>query len=158
MFDGRATNRYFLRAAYIDVAHNEGAMGPPTPPIYLPPVIPPRTPVITSVKGGDRSATITWTTANAEAGGRYLLYRTDDDYRLRDVRLMELAANVAPPVAGAPASEAKWIEHRLPRVHRRPWQHVRSVKTGFGFRARRKTARAADLGRASMDDPRRQFT
>jgi len=36
LFDGRATNRYFLRAAYIDAAHNEGEMGPPTPPIYLP--------------------------------------------------------------------------------------------------------------------------
>jgi hypothetical protein len=95
LFDGRATNRYFLRAAYIDAAHNEGPFGPPTPPIYLPPVIPPRTPVITGVKGGDRSATISWATANAEAGGRYLLYRTDDDYRLRDVRLMELVATIA---------------------------------------------------------------
>jgi len=110
LFDGRATNRYFLRATYIDAAHNEGPMGPPTPPIYLPPVIPPRTPVITGVKGGDRSATISWTTANAEAGGRYMLYRTDDDYRLRDVRLMELAAEIPAVDLDALRADAEWTD------------------------------------------------
>lgn len=114
MFDGRARNRYFLRAAYIDAAHNEGPMGPPTPPIYLPPAVPPRRPVITRVTGGDRQATIAWATAGAEAGGRYVLYRTDDDYRLRDVRLMEEAAVIAAATLPPGAAEAEWSEHSLP--------------------------------------------
>ncbi|MEA3012206.1 MAG: hypothetical protein QOD42_751 [Sphingomonadales bacterium] len=112
-FDGRARNRYFLRAAYIDAAHNEGPMGPPSPPIYLPPAVPPRTPVITRVTGGDRQATIAWTTANAEAGGRYLLYRTDNDYRLRDVRLMEEAAMIFSADLAANTAEAEWTDAGL---------------------------------------------
>ncbi len=112
-FDGRARNRYFLRVAYIDGAHNEGAFGPPSPPIYLPPVVPPRTPVIVKVTGGDRSATITWTTANAEAGGQYILYRTDDDYRLRDVRLMDQAATIAAAILDPSAAKAEWTDYGL---------------------------------------------
>jgi hypothetical protein len=113
MFDGRARNRYFLRAAYIDAAHNEGPMGPPTPPIYLPPAVPPRTPVITRVTGGDRQATIAWATAGAEAGGRYILYRTDDDYRLRDVRLMEEAATILSVDLDPASASAEWIDAGL---------------------------------------------
>jgi hypothetical protein len=94
-FDGRARNRYFLRASYIDDAHNEGPLGPPSPPIYLPPAVPPRKPVIVRVTGGDRQATVAWTTANAEAGGSYVIYRTDDDYRLRDVRLMDQVMEIS---------------------------------------------------------------
>lgn len=114
MFDGRARNRYFLRAAYIDAAHNEGPMGPPTPPIYLPPAVPPRRPVITSVRGGDRQATIAWATAGAEAGGRYVLYRTDDDYRLRDVRLMTEAAVIEATMLDPGSTTAEWTDHHLP--------------------------------------------
>ncbi|HEX8364042.1 MAG TPA: hypothetical protein VF603_02020 [Allosphingosinicella sp.] len=113
MFDGRARNRYFLRAAYIDSAHNEGPTGPPTPPIYLPPAVPPRRPVITRVTGGDRQATIAWATAGAEAGGRYVLYRTDDDYRLRDVRLMEEAAVIFAADLDPNLAEAEWSDAGL---------------------------------------------
>jgi hypothetical protein len=110
MFDGRARNRYFLRASYIDGAHNEGPLGPPSPPIYLPPVVPPPTPVIVKVTGGDRSATVSWTTANADAGGTYILYRTDDDYRLRDVRLMDQAATIASADLDPNAAKAEWTD------------------------------------------------
>lgn len=113
-FDGRARNRYFLRAAYIDAAHNEGPMGPPSPPIYLPPSVPPRTPVITRVTGGDRQATIVWTTANAEAGGRYILYRTDNDYELRDVRLMTEAGMIHSAQLDPAKAEAEWTDPALP--------------------------------------------
>lgn len=113
MFDGRARNRYFLRAAYIDAAHNEGPTGPPTPPIYLPPAVPPRRPVITRVTGGDRQATIAWATAGAEAGGRYVLYRTDDDYRLRDVRLMEEVVAIPAVNLNPNAAETEWTDDGL---------------------------------------------
>ena len=113
-FDGRARNRYFLRAAYVDAAHNEGAMGPPSPPIYLPTAVPPRTPVITRVTGGDRSATIAWTTADAEVQGTYILYRTDDDYCLRDVRLMTAAVTIRASSLDPASAEATWTDYYLP--------------------------------------------
>lgn len=109
-FDGRARNRYFLRASYIDDAHNEGPLGPPSPPIYLPPAVPPRTPAIVKVTGGDRSATVTWTTANAEAGGTYIIYRTDNDYRLRDVRLMERVMEISSASLDPSSTKAEWID------------------------------------------------
>ena len=112
-FDGRARNRYFLRVSYIDDAHNEGPLGPPSPPIYLPPAVPPRKPVITKVTGGDRSATVAWTTAKAEAGGRYVIYRTDDDYRLRDVRLMDVAATISSGSRDPNSAKAEWTDSGL---------------------------------------------
>ena len=113
MFDGRAGNRYFLRAAYIDGAHNEGPMGPPSPPIYLPPAVPPRTPVIVKATGGNRSATVSWTTANAEAGGKYVLYRTDNDYRLRDVRLMDVVATIGASSLDPDTATAERTDHLI---------------------------------------------
>ena len=110
MFDGRAVNRYFLRVSYIDNAHNEGPLGPPSPPIYLPPAVPPRTPVIVKVTGGDRQATVAWTTANAEAGGRYTLYRTDNDYRLRDVRLMDRVLEISSTSLNPTFTKAEWTD------------------------------------------------
>lgn len=112
-FDGRARNRYFLRVSYIDNAHNEGPHGPPSPPIYLPPAVPPPKPVIVKVTGGDRQATVAWTTANAEAGGRYVVYRTDNDYRLRDVRLMDVAATVESAALDPNAATAEWLDEGL---------------------------------------------
>ncbi len=114
-FDGfTVNNRYFLRAAYINHAHVEGEPGVPSPPIYFPPSVPPRTPVITKVTGGDRQATIAWTTAGAEAGGRYVLYRTDNDYELRDVRLMEEVARVGEAALDSSNGVGEWVDRHLP--------------------------------------------
>lgn len=112
-FDGRARNRYFLRTIYVDAAHNESGFGPPSPPIYLPPAVPPRTPVITKVTGGDRRATIAWTTANAEAGGSYTLYRTDNDYRLRDIRLMDVAATISSATLDPNSPKAEYTDYNI---------------------------------------------
>src|ERR1035437_2360079 len=43
--DGRTTNRYFYRSAYVDGVHNRGPMGLSSPPIWLPKVTPPRSPL-----------------------------------------------------------------------------------------------------------------
>jgi hypothetical protein len=114
-FDGRTVdNRYFLRAAYINDAHVEGEPSVPSPPIYFPPAVPPRTPVITKVTGGDRRATIAWTTVGAEAGGRYVLYRTDNDYELRDVRLMKEAARLDGSSLAVFDYQAEWSDYHVP--------------------------------------------
>jgi hypothetical protein len=108
--DGRARNRYFFRAAYVNAALTIGPLGPSSPAVYLPNVAPPRTPAIVKVEGGDRSATITWTIANADASGHYILYRTDDGRRLRDVRLMDRLVTLAAGNLNANAAKAEWTD------------------------------------------------
>jgi len=88
-FDGKAQNRYFLRASYINSAQVEGDMSPPTPPIYMPRMTPPRQPVVTRAEGVNAAAILEWTTAGLAIGGAVRIFRTDDDYRLADVRLMQ---------------------------------------------------------------------
>lgn len=95
--DGRATNRYFYRSAYVDGAHNRSHFSLATVPVYLPDVVPPNAPVVTKVAGGDRQITLRWTTAEASVV-RYLVYRTKDRERTRDVRLL------GDPLASLPAT------------------------------------------------------
>lgn len=88
--DGRSTNRYFYRAAFVDGAHNLGELGLVGPVVYLRNVVPPRAPVITKVLGGDRQITIKWA-SNREADiAEYRVYRAVTEERARDIRLMEL--------------------------------------------------------------------
>ncbi|MFZ1219301.1 MAG: hypothetical protein WAO00_08405 [Chthoniobacterales bacterium] len=104
--DGRASNRYFFRAAYVNAALTVGALGPSSPPVYLFKVEPLRTPVMTKIFGGDRAITLTWA-ANREADlMEYRVYRTDDERKARDVRLMKLVATI-PELHSDPALRTK---------------------------------------------------
>jgi hypothetical protein len=85
--DGRARNRYFYRAAYVDKVHNRGEMSLSTPPVYLPDVEPPPAPSIVKVLGGDREAVLSWTAASEASVVRTLLYRTTDKEKTREARL-----------------------------------------------------------------------
>jgi hypothetical protein len=111
--DGRASNRYFFRAASVNGAHTIGALGPSSPPVYLPKVVPPPMPVIVKATGGHLSATLAWTTANAEAGGHYVLYRTDNDHRLRDVRLMDRVLAIPSTGVDPSTALAEWRDYGL---------------------------------------------
>jgi hypothetical protein len=86
--NGRGRNRYFYRAAYIDGAHNRSALSVADPPVYLPVVDPPRTPVITKIVGGDRKITISWASNREPDLAEYRVYRSDDQDGARDLRLM----------------------------------------------------------------------
>lgn len=88
--DGRGSNRYFYRTAYIDAVQNLGPFSLSGPPVYLPKVTPPRSPVIARVVAGDKTITVGWA-SNREADlAEYRIYRTPDADRTRDLRLMEL--------------------------------------------------------------------
>lgn len=93
--DGRSTNRYLYRAAFLDGAHNQSDLSPVGPAVYLPNVIPPRAPVITKVLGGDRQITIQWASNREPDLAEYRVYRTEIEEKARDVRLMDLAATIA---------------------------------------------------------------
>lgn len=88
--DGRATNRYFYRAAYVDEVQNLGQLSLSSPPVYLPNVVPPQAPVITKVLGGDREITLQWASNREPDLVSYRVYRTEDKQKTRDIRLMKL--------------------------------------------------------------------
>lgn len=118
--DGRSTNRYFYRAAFMDAAQNIGALGLSSPPVHLPDVLPPRAPVFTRVlagdpnpmQPGDRKITLRWN-SNREADlAAYHVYRTDNEKNARDVRLMDKVHEMA-VAAGDPSArpaEVLWLD------------------------------------------------
>ena len=100
--DGRSTNRYFYRSAYVDGAHNRGSLSLSSPPVWLRNVVPPRTPVITKVLGGDRQITLRWASNREPDLAEYRVYRADSEEAARDLRLMTLVQEIVPiedPVA-----------------------------------------------------------
>lgn len=99
--DGRATNRWFYRCAYVDAVHNVSALSLSSPPVWLPNVTPPRAPVVSRIKGGDRKITIEWASNREPDLAAYRVYRTDDPRAARDLRLMTLVHTVA--VAQSPS-------------------------------------------------------
>lgn len=108
--DGRSANRYLYRAAYVDGAHNRSAPGLADPPVYLPDVVAPRTPVITRVTLADASVTLVWASNRETDLQRYDLYRSEDERTARDIRTMTLVHSEAVAVAD-PASrpaEVSW--------------------------------------------------
>ncbi|HEV8239547.1 MAG TPA: hypothetical protein VGS57_09280 [Thermoanaerobaculia bacterium] len=108
---GRATNRYFYRALFVDGAQNQGGLSLPGPPVYLRKVEPPRTPAIVKVVGGDRKITLYWP-ANPEGDiAVYQLYRADRPEAARDLRQMTLIHTQ--PGAAPPQELLHWTDEPL---------------------------------------------
>ncbi len=95
--DGRAANRYFYRTSLVDAAGNRGPMGEATPPVYLPRLFPPASPVAVGVRGMDRGVLIHVALPVDAEVHRLDLYRTGDTEAAHDLRLM------GEPVASLPA-------------------------------------------------------
>jgi hypothetical protein len=110
--DGRSTNRYFYRAAYVDGANNRSPLSISSPPVWLPNVVAPRAPVITKVLGGERRITLSWA-SNREADlAEYQVYRADSEDATRDLSLMNVV-HVEVVAAGDPAGrprEVSWVD------------------------------------------------
>jgi hypothetical protein len=74
--------------------------------------VPPRTPVVTRVEGGDRAVTLRWA-SNREADlAEYRVYRAEGERDARDLRLMTLVhtAPVAAADVAAPPAEVVWTD------------------------------------------------
>jgi hypothetical protein len=113
---GKSTNKYFYAVMLLDGAQNRSALGGPTPPVYLPKVVPPRAPVITKVLGGDRQVTIKWASNREPDLAEYRVYRADNKDDAQDLRSMTLVHNEA-VAAGDPAArpaEVSWADLAVP--------------------------------------------
>lgn len=112
---GRATNRYFYRALFVDGAQNQSALSLPGPPVYLHKVEPPRTPVITKVRGGEVQIIIDWAPNRDPDLKEYRIYRTDHVDAAGDLRAMALVATL--PVSAAerahPPTTVTWIDKEV---------------------------------------------
>jgi hypothetical protein len=87
--DGRSTNRWFYRSAFVDGAHNlSEELSLASPPVYMPDVVAPRAPVITRVLGGERKVTISWAPNREPDIAEYRVLRADDAASAADPRLM----------------------------------------------------------------------
>jgi hypothetical protein len=118
ILDGRSTNYYFYRAAYVDGGYNRSGLSLSSPPVYLPNVVPPRAPVITRVLGGDRKITLRWA-SNREADlAEYRVYRTNSEEAARDLRLMMLVHTEEVPSGNLSArpAEVEWTDEDVPSL------------------------------------------
>lgn len=118
--DGRSTNRYFYRACAVDGAQNRSALSLSGPPIWLPNVVPPRTPTFTKVLAGDAVAgasgdnkiTLRWA-SNREADlAEYRIYRATDEAATRSLATLTRVHTTAVG-AGDPmnrAAENVWTD------------------------------------------------
>lgn len=127
--DGRAINRYFFRAAYVNAALTVGPLGPSSPAVYLPKVEPPRAPVITKILGGDRQITIKWSSNREPDLAEYRVYRADNARSARDTRLMKLASTVAQSNVDLTKVAVEWTDSASLLGGRRYWYRLVAVDT-----------------------------
>jgi hypothetical protein len=106
--EGHIPNRNFYRAAYVDAAHNQSVLSLATPPVFVPNTTPPRSPAVSKAAAGERQITLSWTPNREPDVVRYNVYRTDDEDRAQDVRLMSLV-HVQNASAADPA-ELSWTD------------------------------------------------
>jgi hypothetical protein len=124
--DGRSTNRFFYKACYVDGAENRSKLSQSGPPIWLPNVVPPKSPTFTKVLAGgadavdpgDNKITLRWA-SNREADlAEYRVYRAMRESEARSLRSMTLVHTLPAPV-GEPESrpaENVWTDSAIPAL------------------------------------------
>jgi hypothetical protein len=93
---GDGAGVYFFRARAVDEVENVSEMGPASMPVRLRDVMPPRSPAVRAVLGGEKEVVLQWwpnTETHLEA---YRLYRSATADNTADIRLMGLVATIDP--------------------------------------------------------------
>jgi hypothetical protein len=76
-FDGRIAGRYVFRTQAVFPNGLRGPLGNASAPVHLHDVMPPRTPAITGITLGDRSAVVRWTASPDADLDHYEVYRAE---------------------------------------------------------------------------------
>ncbi|MEP7310475.1 MAG: hypothetical protein ABJA98_33645 [Acidobacteriota bacterium] len=101
MFDGRGRGMQLYRVRAFDAAGNPGPHSNTYPPVHIFDITAPATPVVTSARGGENQAVLTWR-ANRESDLKeYWIWRGSDPLRLSDVRRTPATAVVTRSLADA---------------------------------------------------------
>ena len=141
ILNGRSIARYFYRSAHVDGAHNRSELSLSGPPVWLKDVMPPRTPVFTSVLAGpqEKQITLSWATSSEPDLAEYRVYRSDTEGATRDLRLMQLVHAVRVPAdlpkesADLPSGrsdELSWTDEDIPALQRRWYRMVAVDSSG----------------------------
>jgi hypothetical protein len=103
---GTGRNRFVYKVQSVDLAGNRSALSAGVV-VHLIDVVPPRTPVVTRVTGGDRRVSIHWARNREPDLALYRLYRADTADAAADPRTMTLAAAfILDPSAATPVDRA----------------------------------------------------
>lgn len=86
--EGFGTNRYVYRLCPVSPAGMRGAMGPCSPPVATPDVVPPRPPAGVKATGGDGAVHLRFVPGRERDVDLYVLYRTADRDASADPRAM----------------------------------------------------------------------
>ena len=113
--DGRTSSQFWYQVRALSPAGVPGPWSDPVGPVRCPDVVPPRAPVITEIRGGDREILLRWA-PNREADLKeYLVYRAESEEAAREVGTMECVATIA---AGTGSEElpleVAWEDEDLP--------------------------------------------
>lgn len=111
--DGRTTNRYFYRVAYVDTAHNRSAFSLAGAPVFLHDVSAPGRPVLLEPLGGNKTLTVRWITNTEHNLDHYLLYRTDSSQAAQNVTLMRLHEKIG---KDATSATMQFVDNVVPRI------------------------------------------
>jgi hypothetical protein len=99
--DGRGRGAYVWRVRSVSAAGVHGAMSAPIGPVWVTPVTPPPTPVVTSVVAGHRTVALRGRTPSASHATSCRVYRSGDAVLLADVRR-------TPPLAVVDVVDGQW--------------------------------------------------
>ena len=115
---GYGTNRYFYRLLFADGAHNRGMLSAAGPPVRLWGV-PPATPKVERIVGGDRRVELRWRCGPAFGGqhDEVWIFRTTNREAARHVDFMERVARV-------PGAQRSWVDPTSSSPPPPVWQHL----------------------------------
>lgn len=127
--DGKSSNRYFYRVMLLDGAQNRGPLGAPTPPVYLPKVVPPKAPVMTKIAGGEGAIALRWIASRDADVFAYRVYRSETADRAEDVRTMSAVTELkAASLQPSAQHEIAWTDQHAP-VGRELFYRVTALDT-----------------------------
>jgi hypothetical protein len=99
---GHAANRYLYRVRSVSASGVQGPLGPASPPVRVPDVVPPAAPRVVRATGGDGVIELTIAANREPDADRYVVYRTGVATDAGDVRRMT-------PVGTAPHGPGRTI-------------------------------------------------